>query len=192
MNRLTVLLVYCLALGVSAAPGQEVFHAILNTGDYPLFVDSLGRQFETGTDTIATPGFGGPRETEDTLNLEIEELPLQFYVFFSIEGETQPTFVIESPEPDQQYDFPLDGPAWLMFVRFEPGVEELPGTGLCRLTAEPSVFGARTELGARFDRPGRAVVEIYDAAGRPVRRLADARLEPGVHRWTWDATDDSG
>lgn len=60
-----------------------------------------------------------------------------------------------------------------------------------RLRNNPVVSG---EAGIEFGlaRADRAVVRIYDVAGRRVRTLADGEFTAGTHALAWDGTDDRG
>jgi hypothetical protein len=46
------------------------------------------------------------------------------------------------------------------------------------------------EFTVRETGPTRLIV--YDALGRPVRRLVDAALEPGDYHYSWDRRSDDG
>ncbi len=58
--------------------------------------------------------------------------------------------------------------------------------------ARPNPFNPRTEV--RFELPaaGRAVLEVYDLAGRRVRTLIDGDLPAGPHTAVWSGDDDEG
>lgn len=56
----------------------------------------------------------------------------------------------------------------------------------------PNPFNPSTEISYTIERPGRATVEIYDCAGRLVRRLVDSHHEAGPHRISWDGMSDGG
>lgn len=57
---------------------------------------------------------------------------------------------------------------------------------------QPNPFRSDTEI--RFDLPRAESVrlEVFDVAGRLVRRLLDETLSPGSHQTEWDGTADSG
>jgi hypothetical protein len=55
-----------------------------------------------------------------------------------------------------------------------------------------AAVGATAELRADLPEPGRVEVDVFDAAGRRVRRLADRTCAAGSHWLTWDARDDRG
>ena len=58
--------------------------------------------------------------------------------------------------------------------------------------AYPNPFNAMTVI--RYDLPveGAVSVEIFDAAGRRIRRLAESRQTPGTHVVRWDGRDGTG
>lgn len=58
--------------------------------------------------------------------------------------------------------------------------------------ARPNPSAGASRISFRLATPGRATVELFDAAGRRVRTLIDASLDAGVHQVEWDGADDSG
>jgi len=59
--------------------------------------------------------------------------------------------------------------------------------------ARPSPFGQRTTLA--LDVPldaGHVTLEVFNAAGRRVRTLADGPVEPGTREFVWDGRDNAG
>jgi len=63
---------------------------------------------------------------------------------------------------------------------------------LALLPCRPNPFNPATELAFDLPRPGRAVLAVYDLAGRRVRVLLDADLPAGRHSVRWDGRDGSG
>ena len=73
------------------------------------------------------------------------------------------------------------------------GAEPAPAPAGGRLLApHPNPFNPRTRLRYELDRGGRATLDVYDAAGRLVRRLLDASLSAGPGFCVWDGLDHSG
>lgn len=69
-----------------------------------------------------------------------------------------------------------------------------PGRGTLALyqnTPNPAPRGATT-IAFDLARPGRAVLAIYDVAGRRVATLVDDALKAGKHQVSWDGLDASG
>jgi len=60
------------------------------------------------------------------------------------------------------------------------------------LTAHPNPSRGATALSFQLDRPGRAVLEVYDLAGRCLTRLVDEELPAGRHLCQWNGRDDAG
>ncbi len=58
--------------------------------------------------------------------------------------------------------------------------------------AWPNPFNPRTELAFTLPVAGRARLSLHDARGALVRTLVDGDLAAGVHRPTWDGTDEAG
>jgi hypothetical protein len=59
-------------------------------------------------------------------------------------------------------------------------------------TARPSPFRDETTIHYALSRPGPAQVDIYDVAGRHVRRLVDTGSAAGVRRMNWGGLDADG
>jgi hypothetical protein len=60
------------------------------------------------------------------------------------------------------------------------------------LPARPNPFGSQVSMSYSLAAPGRAELEIYDVAGRLLRRLGGERMEAGEHRVDWDGRDQEG
>ncbi|MDZ7372261.1 MAG: cellulase family glycosylhydrolase, partial [candidate division KSB1 bacterium] len=56
----------------------------------------------------------------------------------------------------------------------------------------PNPFNPLTAIEFTLDRPGRALLEIYNCAGELVCRLLESDLQPGRHRLVWDGKDSFG
>jgi flagellar hook assembly protein FlgD len=56
----------------------------------------------------------------------------------------------------------------------------------------PNPFNPQTTLSVEVGVDGRVVLDLFDGAGRRVRRLADSAHPAGVHRFAWDGRDDAG
>ena len=56
----------------------------------------------------------------------------------------------------------------------------------------PNPFNPVTEIVFRLSERAPVKVEVRDARGRVVRRLADEVLPPGTHTLRWDGRDDRG
>ena len=56
----------------------------------------------------------------------------------------------------------------------------------------PNPFNPTTSIAFTLPSTGHVVLDILDASGRRVRRLASGSHEAGVHRMIWDGTDDGG
>jgi hypothetical protein len=60
------------------------------------------------------------------------------------------------------------------------------------LACSPNPFSDHMTFEVRLARDGETVLELFDHAGRRVRRLHDGPLAAGVHRLAWDGTDEQG
>ena len=72
-------------------------------------------------------------------------------------------------------------------------VAEPSGGSLARITSvRPNPARGVGRLAFELPRSGRTSVTVYDATGRRVRGLIDARLSAGAHAIAWDGRDDAG
>jgi hypothetical protein len=60
------------------------------------------------------------------------------------------------------------------------------------LSSRPNPFRGEVELSFRMAAPGYVRLELFDTAGRLVRRLLDASVLAGNHREQWNGQDASG
>lgn len=60
------------------------------------------------------------------------------------------------------------------------------------LSADPSPFRDACVIRFTCDRPANGVLDVYDAGGRRVRRLAAGVFRAGAHAIAWDGRDDRG
>jgi hypothetical protein len=58
--------------------------------------------------------------------------------------------------------------------------------------AHPNPFAGATRIAFLLSRPGTARLDVYDAAGRQVRRLQAPGLAPGPQALGWDGRDEAG
>ncbi len=70
---------------------------------------------------------------------------------------------------------------------------EAAPAGTLRLTAFPNPFNPSTEIQVRVDKRSKFELEIYDIAGRRIRRLHTvSTLGKGLHEFAWDGVDQEG
>ena len=69
---------------------------------------------------------------------------------------------------------------------------EPPTDSRSDLTGFPNPFGDRLEVSYQLDRPGQVTLDVYDALGRRVARLAEGPIGPGLQRAVWDSRGASG
>ena len=70
--------------------------------------------------------------------------------------------------------------------------DETPDAALARVTSRPNPFNPSTEISFALAVPGTVKLEVFDVAGRLVRRLLDAELAAGPHSARWDGRDGGG
>jgi hypothetical protein len=117
-------------------------------------------------------------------------------------GTPVSTFSFGPQETDVSYGRLQDGGENLGTLPVPtPGAPNAGGTGAetpaapapaVALQAYPSPF--RGQATVRFDlpQPGEVVLDLYDVAGRRVRRLAAAPYPAGTHHLAWDGTGETG
>ncbi len=71
-----------------------------------------------------------------------------------------------------------------------PDAPARPGAALD--PARPNPFNPATSIDFVMGAEGRAVIRVYDVAGRLVRTLLDERRPAGRHTAVWDGRDDDG
>jgi hypothetical protein len=90
-----------------------------------------------------------------------------------------------------------DRPNGLYVFRVDPtptGVDAAPARPplLDLHAASPNPFGASTSIRYTLGRDAEVTAEVYDAAGRLVRRLGGGFEAAGAHEVAWDGTGDDG
>ncbi|MGH2571168.1 MAG: FlgD immunoglobulin-like domain containing protein, partial [bacterium] len=60
------------------------------------------------------------------------------------------------------------------------------------LEIRPNPFAGRASISFALDQPGRASVDVFDAAGRRVAKLLDGERDAGAHVLSWSGRDDAG
>jgi len=71
-------------------------------------------------------------------------------------------------------------------------VSRLPSASVRLAGARPNPFNPRTSLVFELAASRRALVEVYDLAGRRVARLAEREFAAGRHEVPWDGRDNAG
>lgn len=85
----------------------------------------------------------------------------------------------------------------LYFYTNAPQISGIPTTGVgaggvILRQNHPNPFNPATIIAFDLARPGTADLSVFDSDGRLVRHLVRGRRSAGVHRVTWDGTDDRG
>ncbi len=70
--------------------------------------------------------------------------------------------------------------------------EDVPVVSAWRLDVAPNPFNPLTTVSFDLPRAGHVTVDVYDMAGRRVRRLVDGSRESGRHAVRWNGRDDAG
>lgn len=66
-----------------------------------------------------------------------------------------------------------------------------PAVGL-RLLSLPNPLSVSTVIAFELKEPGHAILRIWDASGRAIRKLVDSEIRPGPFRVEWDGRTESG
>lgn len=69
------------------------------------------------------------------------------------------------------------------------GVEAHAGPSVFQLRNAPNPFVTRTDLSFRLPEAGLVRLDVYDLAGRHVKRIVDQDLTAGAHTVAWDGRD---
>lgn len=64
--------------------------------------------------------------------------------------------------------------------------------GLLNTLIFPNPFRSEAQIKFVSEQPGRVQVDIFDLQGRLVKSLADCLFDPGIHKITWDGTNQNG
>lgn len=75
--------------------------------------------------------------------------------------------------------------------RVTAGVSGTPGASSGASSVRPNPFSQRTVIDFALSAPGSAEIQIFDLAGRMVRKLDTGRLAAGPNQIEWDGTDGS-
>lgn len=180
-----------LAAVLCAASAQANLLAVLQTGPWELFVDTVTLPTTARGESIPTPNFGGRANTEDTFDFGARPLPPAATVTWLLEGERQRPFQISDIREDRWYDFPVfdADTARIKFVT-EGGVEEPWTPGPTPAWAVwPNPFRARVTIRLETETRVRPRVVILDLTGRVVRAL---RPEAGAREFIWDGRGSDG
>ena len=154
---------------------DEVVPGEGNISSDPLFVNAAGANFhilsdspciDSGTSDSPAPS----ADYEGDARIDDEGVPntgggtYPYYDIGADERNEDATGVVVLPPPDPRF--------------------------LLRTSPNPASTGTGIEL--RLERPTSLIVELFDPAGRRVRRLHQGRLTAGLHRMHWDGRDDGG
>lgn len=93
-------------------------------------------------------------------------------------------------------DTTLAGGGTVLFKLHDPtivGVVSPPVNGVLTLFQNyPNPFNPQTNIQYELDRGQHVELMVYDALGRPVRRLVSETQPAGVHHVRWDGSNDAG
>lgn len=77
-------------------------------------------------------------------------------------------------------------------VGYEGAAVDLPPAAGPQLQVGPNPFNPRAIVTAMLDQDGPVRLDVFDARGRRVNRLADRFAAAGPLRWVWDGCDQQG
>lgn len=123
------------------------------------------------------------------------------YAPFAVTGQSVARLAVADTSAAYPLSMDYDGDGGVDFVLYPEGTSDVPDAqnpsrvrpSIERVVVRPNPFAGSAELS--FDVRGvlrGARVDIYDVAGREVRRLTVGDLSPGVHQVAWDGRADDG
>ena len=134
---------------------------------------------------IVNPATGAVKFTSTTTTTSI----FTFYILdLNFDGRYDHVLAVASAGPST--------PATVLMIG-GGGSLSAPGNGTQGMLdtlhpARPNPFGGQLALSYSLAAPARAELEVYDVAGRLVRRLGGDRVAAGEHRVDWDGRDQAG
>jgi hypothetical protein len=143
---------------------------------------------------VLTPGFGDPG-----VSWRVDEFPMSPPAQDRVYNVTVSNVEINSIPLEFFYDVRVFSPQFVVGVtpgETEPGAQPdtdaVPTNGRLLLRSEPNPFASSTTI--RFYVPDAATVnvDLYNVAGRRVRRLLEAPRAVGWHTIRWDGTSAVG
>jgi hypothetical protein len=78
------------------------------------------------------------------------------------------------------------------YILFETALLTAPVLKNGILRVAPNPFNAATSIAYRLPAAGPVTIDVFDLAGRHVRRLVEGPQPEGVHSADWGGVDDSG
>ena len=180
------------AFGVAGA--GTTFHGVLNPNTHVVWIDTAIVTAPPAIDTFLTTGWGSASAAYDTFDFpDLASWPLLIELRGSVDtAHTQQ--ILGAPENGRWYVFTAAPPPPPK-VQFygETGIEE-PGTVIApvRMTVSPGYVTGQLTVRLQGARPGRQVVELWDAAGNMVRALDCVAGANGLAIATWNRADANG
>lgn len=136
----------------------------------------------SGDADLAGTGYDGKGATDWTIAsapvLPGEVITLEFHIWDSSDAQVDALGI-------------LDGFEWI-FIPQTVDVATAVAPEAFDLAVAPNPFTTSATLRLVLPEPGRVTLDVLDAAGRRVRRIANGNFSAGVSRITWDGTDDAG
>jgi len=143
---------------------------------------------------VMTPGYGDPG-----LSWSVDEFPMGPPPIDRVYSVTVNDVLVGGSLRDFTYDVRVFSPEFVVGVtpddsepNTEPETEAVPANGRLFVRSEPNPFALRTAIRFYVPEEATVVVDIYNVAGRRVRRLHDAPMSIGWHTVDWDGSNASG
>ena len=156
--------------------------------------------FSATDDEIRFAVFGGPRAGAlKVIDPSTNEI---FFEFPRSEGKTAATdtlrFAIFDVDGDDYPDLIVNDPAtqtvqvWGIETTSTATEEDIEAALLSLFQSYPNPFRTSMTITYEVEQPGPVTVTVYDALGRKVKTLVDARQPAGSHAVAWDGRDAGG
>lgn len=191
-----VFLAFVLAV-VAAGTSPAAMVSVLQTGDLNLLVDSIEVRGALTVEMVATPGFGGQPNTEDTFRFgsRVPWPDRGARIFYTVDGMRRDPLDLPDVAENEWYQLPMlepDGPAQIKFYRAGSVLEGHRPVQPVRVSVAPNPLRSCAAVRLAVFRSGPLRVEVFDGTGQIVRILAEGRAEPGQLALLWDGSDSTG
>ncbi len=141
-----------------------------------------------------TPGYGDPG-----LSWDVSEFPMGPPSGDRVYTVNVTNVLVNATPVDFTYDVRVFAPEFVVGITpddsnpgAQPDVDSAPTHGRLFVQSEPNPFTARTSIRFYVPEPTSVAVDIYNVAGRRVRRLFEAPRSTGWHTVQWDGGGPGG
>ena len=205
---------------LTPVPGRVEYHyTVVNGSAFPLTTLLVGFDQYYGVPTLRSYPIGWDGDTIPSSSYQVppgwifQPQPTEEESLIAVKwvrsrlgraimgGESGGGFAVVLDQPDPTYD---NGGIWTAYLAGElplwgsiqsSGVTAVPLSSVFAhsdLKISPNPGSGSIRIQFAMPAVGMATVDIFDVAGRRVKRVLDERRAPGNSSTSWDGTDDSG